>query len=144
MSNDNLIQAAEKYSENYDGDDRQDIKVDVMNAFFGGWKFAQAEAKAQASDPKCDRAHCRCGVKSEPLTEAQEDEAAVDRFAVAMKEKLARARRKGRGGWKECDPRDLRLMLRDHVEKGDPRDVANFCMFLWNLGHGIAQKEEER
>lgn len=29
-------------------------------------------------------------------------------------------------------------MLREHVEKGDPQDVANFCMFLWSLGHGIA------
>jgi hypothetical protein len=29
-------------------------------------------------------------------------------------------------------------MLREHVEKGDPRDVANFCLFLWKLGYGIA------
>jgi hypothetical protein len=28
-------------------------------------------------------------------------------------------------------------MLREHVETGDPRDVANFAMMLWNLGAGI-------
>lgn len=66
------------------------------------------------------------------------DDEAVDRFAQAMKEKLAAAREKGRGGWQTCSREDLSWMLRDHVAKGDPRDVANFCMFLWNLGHGIS------
>jgi hypothetical protein len=28
-------------------------------------------------------------------------------------------------------------MLREHVEKGDPRDVGNFAMMLWSLGVGI-------
>ncbi|MBX9960939.1 MAG: hypothetical protein K2Y15_12455 [Burkholderiaceae bacterium] len=67
------------------------------------------------------------------------DDEAVDRFAQAMKEKLAAAREKGRGGWQTCSREDLSWMLRDHVAKGDPRDVANFCMFLWNLGYGISQ-----
>ena len=31
-------------------------------------------------------------------------------------------------------------MLREHVEKGDPRDVANFCMFLHQRGEGISPK----
>jgi hypothetical protein len=66
------------------------------------------------------------------------DDAAVDAFAVAMKEKLAQARAKGRGGWQQCDPTELSIMLREHVEKGDPRDVANFCMFLWSLGKPIS------
>ncbi|MGN5354358.1 hypothetical protein ACQ4P5_20360 [Ralstonia sp. L16] len=66
------------------------------------------------------------------------DDAAVDRFAAAMKAKLAQAREKGRGGWQGCDPVELSIMLRAHVEKGDPRDVANFCMFLWNLGKPIS------
>jgi hypothetical protein len=69
------------------------------------------------------------------------DDAAVDRFAAAMKEKLAQARAKGRGGWDtdECTQETLSRMLREHVEKGDPRDVANFCMFLWCRGEGILQ-----
>jgi hypothetical protein len=66
------------------------------------------------------------------------DDAAVDEFAKAMKQKLARSRDKGRGGWETCHSADLSRMLREHVEKGDPLDVANFCMFLWALGHGIA------
>lgn len=31
-----LILAAEKYAEMYDGDDRQDVKTDVLNAFYHG------------------------------------------------------------------------------------------------------------
>lgn len=65
------------------------------------------------------------------------DDLAVDRFAAAMKEKLALARTKGRSGWEQCDPANLSAMLHEHVAKGDPRDVANFCMFLWNLGQPI-------
>jgi hypothetical protein len=60
------------------------------------------------------------------------DDEAVDEFALQMKAKLAAAREKGRGGWQTCSPLSLSEMLRDHVEKGDPRDVANFCMFLWH------------
>jgi len=66
------------------------------------------------------------------------DDLAVDSFACAMKDKLALARAKGRSGWQGCDPADLSRMLREHVEKGDPRDVANFCMFLWNKDQPIA------
>lgn len=71
------------------------------------------------------------------------DDQAVDRFAAAMKDKLAKAREKGRGGWETCSPEDLSRMLREHVEKGDPRDVANFCMMLWNLDTGIAAQQQE-
>ncbi|KAI3597677.1 hypothetical protein D8I24_6493 [Cupriavidus necator H850] len=66
------------------------------------------------------------------------DDAAVDRFAIELKKKLAKAREKGRCGWKTCPPADLSRMLREHVEKGDPRDVANFCAFLWALGQPIS------
>lgn len=70
-------------------------------------------------------------------TDHHPDSQAVDRFAAAMKEKLAQARAKGRSGWQNLPSEELSRMLREHVEKGDPLDVANFCMFLWNLGHGI-------
>lgn len=68
------------------------------------------------------------------------DDAAVDAFAAAMKAKLAEARAKGRGGWQDkndCPQQRLSDMLRAHVQKGDPRDVANFCMFLHQRGEGI-------
>ncbi|MDN7939384.1 hypothetical protein QZM76_14055 [Burkholderia multivorans] len=79
---------------------------------------AQADAPAEAREP-------------------HSDDVAVDSFAAAMKHKLALARAKGRGGWETCSPADLSRMLREHVAKGDPRDVANFCMMLWHHGSPI-------
>lgn len=76
--------------------------------------------------------------QGEPVANTHTDDDAVDYFAAALKEKLAQARAKGRSGWHECDPTALSAMLREHVEKGDPRDVANFCMFLWSLGQPIS------
>lgn len=73
------------------------------------------------------------------IDEAVSDSYCVNRFAHVMKEKLADARRKGRSGWQQCDPSVLRQMLRDHVEKGDPRDVANIAMFLWALGESTSE-----
>nr|WP_244119759.1 hypothetical protein [Burkholderia gladioli] len=66
------------------------------------------------------------------------DEAAIDAFSASMKAKMAAARAKGRSGWETCAPGDLSRMLREHVEKGDPRDVANFCMMLHHLGAAIS------
>lgn len=95
------------------------------------WHDALEALEAMVGDDETDYAA--------PTPPAQHpDDAAVDAFAQAMKEKLAAARTKGRGGWQDCPPQELSRMLREHVEKGDPRDVANFCMFLWSLGHGIA------
>ncbi|WP_448130699.1 hypothetical protein [Stenotrophomonas rhizophila] len=74
------------------------------------------------------------------VTRKHPDDAAVDAFADAMKAKMADARAKGRGGWEDpaqCSSEDLSRMLRDHVEKGDPRDVANFCMMLHQRGEAI-------
>lgn len=69
------------------------------------------------------------------------DDAAVDAMAAAMKAKLAKQRAKGYGGWDtpECTQQRLSDMLRAHVDKGDPVDVANFCAFLAARGEGIAQ-----
>lgn len=66
------------------------------------------------------------------------DDLAVDRFSVELKNKLRLSREKGRSGWEVTDPTELSLMLREHVDKGDPRDVANYCMFLWCIGKPIA------
>jgi len=69
-----------------------------------------------------------------------EDDVAVDKLTTAMKSKLAKQRDKGYGGWdtEECTQQRLSDMLRAHVEKGDPVDVANFCAFLSARGEGIA------
>lgn len=65
------------------------------------------------------------------------DDLAVDHFAGAMKTKMAISQAKGRSGWddpNQCTVESLQAMLLDHVAKGDPVDVANFCMMLWIRG----------
>ena len=67
--------------------------------------------------------------------DAHPDGAAVDRFAAAMKAKMAASRVKGRAGWddpEQCAPEFLASMLIDHLHKGDPVDVGNFAMMLFN------------
>ena len=74
-------------------------------------------------------------------TAAHPDDAAVDRFATAMKEKMAASRAKGRNGWDNealCPAGRLQSMLIDHLAKGDPVDVGNFAMMLWNRGEPVA------
>lgn len=68
------------------------------------------------------------------------DDLAVDRFAAAMKLKLAKKREEGYGGWDNPDGCSLGFLsekLRHHAIKGDPVDVANFCMMLHERGSRI-------
>lgn len=69
------------------------------------------------------------------------DDLAVDRFAAVMKAKLARSRAKGRSGWQTCSAPALSAMLREHVDKGDPIDVAIFGMMIHHLGRPISPVE---
>lgn len=67
--------------------------------------------------------------------EPHSDDIAVDRFTAAMKAKLAKKRAQGRGGWDDervCSPDDLARMLVEHLPKGDPVDIGNFAMMLFN------------
>ena len=83
----------------------------------------------------------RMAMLATPAPVQHPDDAAVDAFAAAMKAKLAKARAKGRGGWDDkaqCSQQYLSDLLRGHVDKGDPVDVANFCMMLSLRGEGIA------
>jgi hypothetical protein len=61
-----------------------------------------------------------------------DDDQAVSIFATAMRDKMAKSQAKGRGGWQSCTVDDLWKMLRSHVEKGDPVDVANLAMMIWH------------
>jgi hypothetical protein len=63
---------------------------------------------------------------------AHPDDLAVDQFAQAMKAKMADSRAKGRNGWQTCPDDYLLNMLREHIDKGDMRDVANLAMMLWH------------
>lgn len=65
------------------------------------------------------------------------DDIAVDLFAAFMKAKMAKQRAKGYSGWNsktECPPGVLQRYLAEHVTKGDPIDVGNLAMMLWNRG----------
>jgi hypothetical protein len=86
-----------------------------------------------------------CGSCAGNATDTHPDDEAVDRFAAAMKEKLAAAREKGSGGWEDksdVSAEELTAMLLAHVWKGDPRDVANFCMFLHQRGEAITFSDD--
>ena len=58
----------------------------------------------------------------------------VRRFAEAMGKKLDKSQRKYgyTDDWTESSLIGLQDALIEHVEKGDPIDVANFCAFLWH------------
>lgn len=70
------------------------------------------------------------------------DENALYIFSKLMAHKLAKKSSEGRSGWQGCSQADLTRMLREHVEKGDPVDVANFCMMLRANGMSIGPAEQ--
>ena len=75
----------------------------------------------------------------QPPTQADIDNEAVDKLARAMKNKLAKKREQGYHGWETCKHGDLVQLLINHVDKGDPIDVANFCAFLFARGEQLTQ-----
>lgn len=112
----------------------------------GVWKLEAERYKKESEAHKRDADIWHMAYQVERGFKEQEqhpDNAAVDRFTSAMKEKLAQAREKGRSGWETCPPEYLSRLLREHIEKGDPRDVANFSMMLWNLGAGITPQPQQ-
>jgi hypothetical protein len=65
----------------------------------------------------------------------------VKRFAAALAQKLAAAEKKYgySDAWASPDWMDkCRADLLRHVRKGDPRDVAAYCAFLWHHGERTA------
>jgi hypothetical protein len=61
----------------------------------------------------------------------------VARFAQALAEKLHKAEKKYgySDGWAQEDwRRECAEKLVEHVGKGDPRDVAAYCAFMWHHG----------
>ena len=65
------------------------------------------------------------------------DDVAVDLFTAKMKEKLKKSRAKGRSGWESCPIEHLIHGLKEHIDKGDPVDVANFAMMISLRGESI-------
>ncbi len=65
----------------------------------------------------------------------------VANFADALAEKLLMAQRKYgyTDAWVESNWMDeCRAKLREHIEKGDPLDVAAYCAFLWYHGESTS------
>ncbi len=123
--------------------DLYQVLMDVQNGIDSPALASMANGAVQLID-KARNALAATG--KQQVGEVHPDDVAVDAFAAAMKLKMADARAKGRGGWEDpaqCSAVDLTRLLRAHVEKGDPRDVANFCMMLWNRQEGIAPQVEE-
>jgi len=67
---------------------------------------------------------------NESKTTGHSDDVAVNSFAHAMADKMSRSRAKGHAGWQTCPVDMLWTMLREHVEKGDPLDVACLAMMI--------------
>lgn len=65
----------------------------------------------------------------------------VNHFANVMKKKLSECREKGRSGWEECPIEFLNNELIRHIEKGDPVDVANFAMMIYERNEKIKKPE---
>lgn len=67
-----------------------------------------------------------------------EEREAWEKFSTAMAEKLHKKYVEGYSGFDSCTEAQLSAMLYEHLPKGDPVDVANFCMFLFANGQRIA------
>lgn len=70
----------------------------------------------------------------------------IRRFALALSEKLTAAQTKYgySDGWLSPDWMDeCRAKLLEHVAKGDPRDAAAYCAFLWHHGESTASAQDE-
>lgn len=68
------------------------------------------------------------------------DNAAVDLFADAMRERLAQKRAQGYGGWNDATQCDARKIARLFMDKlfgtADGEDLGNYLAFLHHFGHG--------
>ena len=70
----------------------------------------------------------------------------IGAFAGALAEKLAQAEKKYgySDGWASQDWMDeCRAKLVEHIAKGDPRDVAAYCAFLWHHGESTTPPPEQ-
>jgi len=82
-----------------------------------------------------------------PITLHPDTAKLVIRFASALAAKLRKAEIKYgfENHWQEVDWMDeCRAKLREHLEKGDPLDVANFCAFLWHHNESTTSSQPDQ
>ena len=110
-------------------------KTDYMEA---------AEGTRKALEAECERLRKQVAALSAQQSAHHPDDVAVERFAAAMKAKLARCREKGRHGWQTASAAHLSSLLYHHMYKADPLDVANLAMMLHQNGQAIELPHEAR
>jgi hypothetical protein len=118
-----------------------DVNNDNTVRFFGEFGWADSNHCCPATQENYEKlcSLFECIDFEQPPTQADIDNEAVDTLAQAMKAKLAEKREQGYHGWKTCKHGDLVQLLINHVDKGDPIDVANFCAFLFARGEQLTQ-----
>ena len=118
-----------------------DVNNDNTVRFFGEFSWADSSRCCPATQENYEML-CKLYSHIEfekPPTQEDIDNEAVDKLAKAMKDKLAKKREQGYRGWETCKHGDLVQLLINHVDKGDPIDVANFCAFLFARGEQLTQ-----
>ena len=116
-----------------------DVNNDNTVRFFGEFGWADSNHCCPATQENYEKlcSLFECIDFEQPPTQADIDNEAVDKLAQAMKDKLAKKREQGYHGWETCKHGDLVQLLINHVDKGDPIDVANFCAFLFARGESL-------
>ena len=118
-----------------------DVNNDNTVRFFGEFDWASDNHCCPATQENYEKlcSLFECIDFEQPPTQADIDNEAVDKLAQAMKNKLAKKREQGYHGWETCKHGDLVQLLINHVDKGDPIDVANFCAFLFARGELLTE-----
>lgn len=118
-----------------------DVNNDNTVRFFGEFDWASDNHCCPATQENYEKlcSLFECIDFEQPPTQADIDNEAVDKLAQAMKNKLAKKREQGYHGWETCKHGDLVQLLINHVDKGDPIDVANFCAFLFARGEQLIE-----
>lgn len=116
-----------------------DVNNDNTVRFVGEFGWADSNHCCPATQENYEKlcSLFECIDFEQPPTQADIDNEAVDKLAQAMKSKLAKKREQGYRGWETCKHGDLVQLLINHVDKGDPVDVANFCAFLFARGEKL-------
>lgn len=109
------------------------LEADKQETWSGAYKDSTPAGRQRSREAWARVAELRAILAGE--YEPHPDDIAVDKFAAAMKAKMAKQRAKGYDGWDDeaaCPVDRLQSMLVEHVAKGDPVDVGNFAMMLFN------------
>lgn len=112
---------------------------DMLACFEAGYAFARSTNAASLPETFTLKAMMPEGLH--PATKQL-----VFGFACALANKLHTAEKKYgySDGWLDSGWMDeCRAKLREHIEKGDPRDVAAYCAFLWHHKQSTASLPSE-